>query len=267
MVRRYDAVIVGGGHNGLVAGCYLAKAGLSVLVLERREILGGACVTEELFPGFHISAASYTVGLLQPEVIEELELRRFGFQAYLRDPQYFAPFPDGRHLRVYPDLARTVREVAKFSERDAEQWPRFEADGARVAATLRPYLLSAPTDWTWGDVAARFRSPEEQRLFARFVLGSTRDLVDAYFESEEIKGIQAFGGTVGTFVGPSTPGSAWSKTYHLAAQVGEHAGCFGYVRGGMGGLTRALAAAFVSSGGEIRSDAPVARIRVRDGTA
>src|SRR5262245_6182056 len=127
MPPRYDAIIVGAGHNGLVTACYLARAGLSVLVLERRDVLGGACVTEELFPGFKISSASYTIGLLQPEVIDELELRRFGFESYVRDPQYFAPFPDGRHLRVYPDLARTVRDVAKFSDHDAEQWPRFEA--------------------------------------------------------------------------------------------------------------------------------------------
>jgi len=266
-MSEYDAVVIGGGHNGLTAACYLARAGLSVLVLERRDVLGGACVTEELFPGFRLNVASYTVGLLQPEVIEELELVRYGFASYVRDPQYLALFPDGRRLVVYPDLPRTVREVARFSAADAETWPRFEADGARVAEILRPFLLSPPTDWTWGDLAARFRDPEEQRLFARFVLGTTRDLVDAYFESEPIKGVQVFGGTVGTFVGPSTPGSAYSKTHHLAARVGEHAGCFGYIRGGMGALTQALARALQARGGEIRLGAPVAQVLVRDGVA
>src|SRR4051812_2812661 len=155
-MRRYDAVIVGGGHNGLAAACYLARAGLGVLVVERRDILGGACVTEELFPGFHLSVVSYTIGMLQPEVIGELDLGRYGFESYVRDPQYVAPFPDGRYLTVFPDLQRTVREVARFSERDAEVWPRFEADGAQVARILRPYIVNPPIDWSWGDLAARF---------------------------------------------------------------------------------------------------------------
>ena len=111
-MKTYDAVVVGGGHNGLTAACYLAKAGLSVLVLERREVLGGACVTEELFPGFRLNVASYTIGMLQPEIVDELGLRQAGFDYYVRDPQYTAVFPDGRSLVVYPDVARTIPEVA-----------------------------------------------------------------------------------------------------------------------------------------------------------
>ena len=266
-MKTYDAVVIGGGHNGLTAACYLAKVGLSVLVLERREILGGACVTEELFPGFRLNVASYTVGMLQPELIEELELARFGFECYVRDPQFAAVFPDGRHLVVYPDLVRTLPEIAKFSRRDAERWPGFEADGARVGALLRKYFLMPPDGWTWGDFATEFRSPEEQRLFARFILGTTRDLIDGYFESEAIAGVLAFGGAVGTFVGPSTPGSAYSKAHHLAARVGEHLGCFGYVRGGMGALSETLAKVLRHHGGEIRVGAVVERVTVEDGAA
>ena len=266
MATRYDAVIVGAGHNGLTAAAYLAKAGLSVLVLERREIVGGACVTEELFPGFRLNVASYTLGMLQPEIVRELGLGKLGFESYVRDPQYLAVFPDGRYLLVYPDLERTLPEVRKLSRRDALAWPRFEADGARVGAVLRRYFLQPAERWTWGDLAAEFKGADE-RLLARFILGSTRALVEAYFESPAIQGVQAFGGAVGTFVGPSTPGSAYSKAHHLAGRIGDHLGCFGYVRGGMGALSEALAAAVRRHGGVIRTGAAVERILVRAGAA
>ncbi|PYM63042.1 MAG: hypothetical protein DMD79_09635, partial [Candidatus Rokuibacteriota bacterium] len=266
-MKRYDAVVVGGGHNGLTAACYLAKAGLSVLVLERRDVLGGACVTEELFPGFHLNVASYTLGMLQPEVVDELGLQDFGFESYVRDPQYTAVFPDGRALVVYPDLERTIPEVAKLSPRDAAVWPRFEADGARVGAILRKYFMMPAEYWSWGDFAAEFQSADDQRLFLRFILGTTRDLVEAYFESEGIQGVLAFGGAVGTFVGPSTPGSAYAKAHHLAARIGDHLGCFGYIRGGMGALSQALATVLRAHGGEIRTETTVERILVRDRAA
>jgi phytoene dehydrogenase-like protein len=266
-LKIYDAVVVGGGHNGLTAACYLAKAGLSVLVLERRDVLGGACVTEELFPGFHLNVASYTLGMLQPEVVEELGLQAAGFDSYVRDPQYTAVFPDGRALVVYPDLERTIPEVARFSPRDAAAWPRFETDGARVGAVLRKYFLMPAEHWSWGDLAAEFRSGDDQRLLTRFLLGSTRDLVEAYFEAPGIQGVLAFGGAVGTFVGPSTPGSAYAKAHHLAARIGDHLGCFGYIRGGMGALSRALATVLRGHGGQIRTEAPVERIVVRDAAA
>ena len=266
-MTRYDAVVVGGGHNGLTAAAYLAKAGRSVLVLERREVLGGACVTEELFPGFRLNVASYTVGMLQPEVIGELGLGDVGFRSYVRDPQFTGVFPDGQHLVVYPDLERTVADVARLSRKDALAWPRFEADGARVGAILRDHFLRPAADWGWGDFARAFTGAESERLFARFILGTTRDLVDSYFESDAVKGVQAFGGAVGTFVGPSTPGSAYSKAHHLAARVGDHLGCFGYIKGGMGALSEALAAVLRRHGGEIRTKAAVERVIVRDGAA
>src|SRR5262245_31440669 len=265
--KRYDAVVVGGGHNGLTAACYLARAGLSVVVLERRELVGGACVTEELFPGFRLSVASYTVGMLQPEIVQELGLREAGFASYVRDPQFTGLFTDGPPLVVYPDLERTVREVARLSRHDAEAWPRFEADGARVGTILREHFLRPADDWTWGDFARAFPGADGERLLARFILGTTRDLVDAYFESEGIKGLLAFGGAVGTFVGPSTPGSAYSKAHHLAARVDDHLGCFGYIRGGMGGLSQALATTLQRLGGEIRTGATVERVRITDGAA
>jgi phytoene dehydrogenase-like protein len=266
-MKRYDAVVIGGGHNGLTAACYLAKAGLSVVVLERREIVGGACVTEELFPGFRLNVASYTIGMLQPEIVRELNLAEAGFASYVRDPQYTGVFPDGRHLVVYPDLERTVADVARLSTRDAETWPRFEADAGRVGAILREWFLRPADDWTWADFARAFSDRDGQRLLARFILGTTRDLVDTYFESEAVKGVLAFGGAVGTFVGPSTPGSAYSKAHHLAARVGDYVGCFGYIRGGMGALSQALAAILRRHGGEVRTNVTVEHVLVRDGAA
>ena len=266
-MKRYDAVVIGGGHNGLTAGCYLAKAGLSVLVLERRDVIGGACVTEELFPGFRLNVASYTIGMLQPEIVRELNLAEAGFASYVRDPQFTGIFPDGRHLVVYPDIERTVSEVARLSPRDAGVWPRFEADAGRVGAILREWFLRSADDSTWADFARAFPGRDGERLLARFILGSTRDLVDTYFESEAVKGVLAFGGAVGTFVGPSTPGSAYSKAHHLAARVDEHMGCFGYIRGGMGALSQALATMLRRHGGEIRTNATVEHVLVRNGPA
>lgn len=266
-MKRYDAVVVGGGHNGLTAGCYLAKAGLSVVVLERRDVVGGACVTEELFPGFRLNVASYTIGMLQPELVRDLNLAEAGFASYVRDPQFTGIFPDDRSLVVYPDLERTIPEVARLSPRDAETWPRFEADAGRVGAILREWFLRPAGDATWADFARAFSGRDGERLLARFILGSTRDLVDTYFESEAVKGVLAFGGAVGTFVGPSTPGSAYSKAHHLAARVDEHMGCFGYVRGGMGALSQALATVLRQHGGEIRTNVTVERVILRNGAA
>ncbi|TMI82048.1 MAG: NAD(P)/FAD-dependent oxidoreductase [Bacillati bacterium ANGP1] len=264
-MKRYDVVVVGGGHNGLTAACYLAKAGLSVVVLERRDVVGGACVTEELFPGFRLNVASYTIGMFQPEIVRELGLREAGFFSYVRDPQFTGVFPDGRHLVVYPDLERTVADVARLSRRDAEAWPRFEADAARVGAILREHFLRPADNWTWADFARSFSGRDGERLLARFILGTTRNLVETYFESEAVKGVLAFGGAVGTFVGPSTPGSAYSKAHHLAARVDDCVGCFGYVRGGMGALSQALATILRRNGGEIRTGVTVEHVLIREG--
>lgn len=262
----YDAVIIGGGHNGLTAATYLARAGQSVLVVERQPEVGGACITEELFPGFFINTASYTLGMLQPEIVDELELGKYGFESYVRDPQFMAPMPDGRYLVVYPDAERTLREVAKFSEDDAEAMERFERDAGRVGDVLRRYFLRPPTDWTWGDIAAEFKTPEEQGLWQRFVMGSLVDLVHYYFESEAIRGTIVYS-LAGNDIGPDMPGSAFLKTYHTGGRIGDALGCFGYIRGGMGSLSKALAAAFRDHGGEIRTNTTVRRVIVEGGRA
>src|SRR5438128_12036443 len=141
MPDAYDVIIVGAGHNGLVTAAYLARAGWRVLVLERRELVGGACVTEEVFPGYRVSTAAYLVSLLQDKVVKELELRRFGYEVLPKDPAYFAPYLDGRHLFMYADLRRTCEALARFSRRDAERYPAYEQFIERIARFLEPMLL------------------------------------------------------------------------------------------------------------------------------
>src|SRR5262245_45700516 len=144
MSNRCDALIIGGGHNGLVTACYLARAGLKVTVLERRGILGGACVTEEVWPGYKISTLSYLCSLLQPRIIEELELHRFGYQIYPKDPSFFTAFPDGRHIFFWQDMKKTVAEIEKYSKHDAEQYPRYEEELAHLAEWVESLLLETP---------------------------------------------------------------------------------------------------------------------------
>src|SRR6478735_2457105 len=144
MTTRYDAIIIGAGHNGLVTAAYLAKAGRKVLVLERREVLGGACVTEEVWPGYKVSTAAYVNSLLRPEIIRDLELRRHGFEMLPRSPSSFTPFPDGRYLMMGPDRDLTLKEIAKFSEKDAAAYPKYEEMLTRVADFLEPMLTQTP---------------------------------------------------------------------------------------------------------------------------
>src|SRR5437588_8360939 len=166
MASTYDIVVIGAGHNGLVAAAYLARAGKRVLVLERRELVGGACVTEEVFPGFKVSTAAYVNSLLRPEIIRDLELKRHGFELLPRNPSSFTPFPDGRHLLMGPDAQLNRREVSKFSTRDADALPRYEKMLERIADFMEPILVETPPDpwsgrlrdlWQLGKLAWRFR--------------------------------------------------------------------------------------------------------------
>jgi phytoene dehydrogenase-like protein len=204
--------------------------------------------------------------MLQPETINELGLEKFGFESYVRDPQFTAPMPDGRYLTIYPDMRRTLPEVAKFSKKDAEVYPKFEEDAGFVGETLRRYYLRPPTDWSWGDFAAEFDTPEKQRLFGIFVMGSLRDMVNTYFESDALQGTNAYA-AAGNFIGPSAPGSAFLKVFHGGARIGEDVGCFGYIRGGMGQLSAALETIFKHHGGELSTNSPVAKAVVKDGRA
>ena len=274
---QYDAVIIGGGHNGLVCACYLAAAGLKVRVLERRELVGGAAVTEEFYPGFRNSTASYTVSLLDPQVIADLRLREHGLTLLERPISNFVPLPDGRYLKIGPTLAATQAEVAKFSQRDAERLPRYYAMLERAAGVLRELALETPPNvgggmrdtfaaLTAGNRLRRLGMPARRDVLDLFTK-SAGHLLDAWFESAALKAAFGFDAIVGNFASPYTPGSAYVLLHHVFGEVNGKRGVWGHAMGGMGAITQAMAAEARARGVEITTGADVARIAVAGGVA
>ena len=278
MPNEYDVVIIGAGHNGLVTAGYLARAGLRTLVLESRQMVGGACVTEEIFPGYKFSTTSYLCSLMQEKVTRDLELEKFGFTVYPKDPAFFSPFPDGRYLIMGSDTAQTCEEIRKFSARDAERYPHYEEYIDRLARFIEPLLLETPPDITrrgfgdWQKLAGLGRRvmkmPAEELVGHLHILSqSVKDFLDPWFESEALKVALATDGVIGTKGGPYTPGTAYVLLHHCMGGVGGKRGLWGFVRGGMGGVTQAMAASARSVGVEIRTGARVAKILAKDGRA
>ena len=270
-----DAIVVGAGHNGLVCAASLARAGADVLVLERRGVLGGAAVTEEPWPGYSVSTASYVVSLMPPEIERALELRRHGYRTSIISPDYYVPFPDGTTLTLWGDVERDVAEIARFSRRDAEAYVEFDRYFERIARLLRDLLFAVPPNLTLGDLpqwlalGARLRHwrgrdvADTVRLFTL----SAADFLDEWFEDERVKAALATQAMVGAWGGPMSPGSAYVLMHHWIGEVDGHPGAWAWVHGGMGGLSAALAAAAREAGAEIRTEAPVERVLVRDGRA
>ena len=277
MAAPYDVIVIGAGHNGLVAAAYLAAAGRRVLVLERRGVVGGCVVTEEPWPGFKVSTASYVNSLFRPEIVRELDLARHGFAMLPRSPSSFTPLPDGRFLLMGPDKAMTAREVGKFSARDARALPRFEAMLERVAALVEPTLMETPPDpWSASPktlvrlarLAWRFRAlGRDGRGAVEILTGAANAILDRWFESEVLKTTLATDAIIGAFATPSMQGTAYVLFHHVMGECDGVRGVWGYVRGGMGALSNAIAAAAMAHGAEIRVDAPVARILVEHGRA
>ncbi len=219
MKSKYQAIIIGAGHNGLVTAAYLAQAGRKVLVLERRELIGGCVVTEELWPGFKVSTASYVNSLFRPEIIRDLELKRHGFAMLPRSPSSFTPLPDGRSLMMGPDKEMTRREVSKFSKNDAENLPKFEAMLDRIAGFLEPMLVETPPN-PWSNApgnlmqlaksAWNFRKlgADGQRAI-EILTGAANPILDRWFESEEVKTTISTDAIIGAFATPSMPGTAY----------------------------------------------------------
>jgi phytoene dehydrogenase-like protein len=261
MAERFDAIVVGGGHNGLVAATYLARGGLKVLVLERRPMVGGACVTEELFPGYRLSSCSYICHLLQEPVIRELDLHRHGFEVFPLEPSRFHPFPDGRHLVVWDDTARTAAEIERYSKRDAAAYPSWIALWERAAALLHPYFLApAPT---YAELAARVRDTPDEELLETLLTRPMWDLVHEHFESDVMRAHALSAQDMGD---ARAPGSALAYAY-IKVNLRSAPGTVGIVEGGMGGITQAMARAAAEAGVTIRTGADVARVDVRNDRA
>jgi phytoene dehydrogenase-like protein len=275
MVGNYDAIIIGGGHNGLVTACYLARAGRKVLVLERRYLVGGACVTEEVFPGFKVSTAAYVNSLFRPEIIRDLRLADYGFAVLERNPSSFSPFEDGRHLFLGADQQMNVREIAKFSPRDAEAYPKYEKMLERVAAVVEPTINQTPPNllrpglgglWKLFKLARSMQKLGVGMSEAIEVLtGAARPLLDRWFESEQLKATLATDAIIGAFAAPSMPGTAYVLFHHVMGETNGKRGVWSYVKGGMGGLTQALAKAARDLGVDIRCDSEVGRILIKNG--
>jgi phytoene dehydrogenase-like protein len=275
----YEAVVVGAGHNGLTAAAYLARAGLRTLVLERREIVGGCCVTEEIAPGCRASTTSYIASMLRPEVIRDLELARHGLHMVPCDPALCVPFLGGTALSWWSDPARTLAEIARFSERDARTFARVDERLKALARYFQPFFLEPPPDVHARGLAGLLEALRIGRRFrgisgdaiaetVSFLTGSLGDFLDRHYESDEVKTLILANNVYGKHGGPYQPGTALGLLFHLLSG-GEHGqqGFYGHVIGGMGAITQAMAAGARGFGAEIRTSAPVARISVRNGRA
>jgi phytoene dehydrogenase-like protein len=275
--RRYDAIVIGGGHNGLVNGAYLAKAGLRTLILERRNVVGGAAITEELRPGFWFTTFSYALSLLRPDIIHDLELTKHGFMPLLM-PSTFAPMENGDYLLLGQDRGENVREIARHSKHDADAYDAFEHDISKVLQVIKPLLDQVPPDIFSNDpqelialtaLGRRFRDLEPKVLHdaVRLLTGSAADFLDDYFESDILKGYLASSSIIGTKVGPYSQGSGLVLLYHF---IGEHDGVFGawaFHKRGNGGFTQVLARAAKAFGAEVALESPVANVITRNGRA
>ncbi|MBI1853677.1 MAG: NAD(P)/FAD-dependent oxidoreductase [Planctomycetes bacterium] len=277
MAKSYDAIIIGAGHNGLVCAAYLAKAGRKVLVLERRHLVGGAAVTEELHPGFKFSVCSYVVSLMRPQIIRDLELPKYGFDLLPLDCA-FLPLPDGRSLARWNDYARTRQEISRFSKKDAEVYPEYGHVMMQMGRFSKPIIDDVPPDPTSMNpfeilkllrLGKRFRELGEDNGIAALKLFtmSAVDFLNEWFESDVLKAPMSVSGIIGTFLGVRSPGTAYVLLHHYMGEIDGAFRSWGFCRGGNGAVSNAIAAAARHYGAEIRIEAPIARVLVKDGTA
>jgi len=276
-LKTFDAVVIGAGHNGLVCACYLAAAGMKVCVIERREVVGGAAVTEEFHPGFRNSTASYTVSLLNPKVIADLKLASHGLRVVERPFANFLPLSDREYIKVGGGIEATQAEVARFSRKDAERLPAYYARLDAVADVLRALLLETPPNvgggwpemlraWKSGRALAKLPLAVQRDVLDLFTL-SAADWLDRWFESDPIKACFGFDAVVGNFASPYTPGSAYVLLHHVFGEVNGKKGSWGHAIGGMGAITQAMRNEALARGVEIRTGEGVARVMDASGRA
>ena len=274
---QYDVIVVGAGHNGLVAACYLQRAGLNVAVVEKNEWIGGAAVSRELTPGILYSNCSYVCSLFRPEIMRDLELPRHGLQVVAYDGGALFT-QDGDCLIGYRNHHAHRREFARFSPRDAESYERYSRDVTRQCRFIQPLLMrTAPDPASFkprdlGEMLYLARrlgemTTREQALMARFWTMSIADFLSEYFEHPTVRASLAISGIIGTALGPMSPGTAYVLLHHYMGEVDGHVGAWGYARGGMGAITQALASSFKASGGTVLTDAAVDHVAIRGGRA
>ena len=277
MGRHYDAIVIGGGHNGLVNAAYLAKAGKKVVVLERRHVLGGAAVTEEIFPGFFFSECSYVVSLLRPEIIRELDLPRHGLEILPLDGT-FTPMPNSGYLWRVNDHAKTIREIRRHSRVDAEAYEEFSKMMVPMCRFVKPILSMIPPDPTTLNprdlkqlhfLVQRFRelSSDERYTLVQLMTMSSADFLDQWFETDVLKATMSASGIIGTFLGIRSPGTAYVLLHHYMGEIDGAFRSWGFSRGGTGAISSAIASAARELGAEIRTKSPVAKILTKNGRA
>jgi phytoene dehydrogenase-like protein len=275
--NQYDAIIIGGGHNGLVAAAYLARAGKKVVVLERRHIAGGAAVTEEIFPGYKFTEFSYVVSLLRPEIIRDLDLPKHGLKI-LPLPSTFTPIPGGDYLASWDDHDLTRQEIYRHSPKDAEAYDEYSRVMARAAKAIKPIINLIPPDPSSLSVRdligllkvsryAASLSERELYMIAKLATQSSADLLEEWFETDALKGTKAASGIIGTFLGPRSPGTAYVLLHHYMGEIDGAFRAWGFAKGGSGGVSGSILRAAQALGVEIRVNAPVQQVIVRNGRA
>jgi phytoene dehydrogenase-like protein len=270
---RYDVIVIGAGHNGLVCGTRVARAGLRTLILERRSIVGGACVTEELWSGYHVSTTSYVLSMFPGKIIDEFDLKRYGFELIPTD-NLFVPFEDGTAMIVWDDMRATCKEIAAFSEHDAQAYPEYCAYLGRAADFVRKLLWDPPPSKLTpramregGSVLWKMKKMGREAFqFVDLMTMSAYDFLSKYFESDKMIATLGYMGSIGNFMGPKTPGSAYVLLHH---NLSEHSGAggWGFVRGGMGGLTQALKRCAEHHGATIKTDSEIKCVDIVNGRA
>jgi phytoene dehydrogenase-like protein len=274
-MKNYDVIIVGGGHNGLACAGYLARSGAEVLVLERQTRVGGAAVTDETWPGYQISSAAYVASLMPPQVVRELELKKFGYRVTILDPDYWVPYDDGTSLTLWGDTHKTAQEIAKLSKKDAAAYLEFDTYFGRLGQMLKDLMFVIPPNLSFRDLPGLLKTGLKVRHWSgsdiaeivRLFTISGQEFLDEWFDDERVKGALGTQTILGAWCGPMSPGSAYTLLHHWIGEIDGQAGAWGWVHGGMGAVTRCLAESAKMSGATIRESSSVRRVVIRNGRA